>query len=118
MADKPTLSREYVFIPFTEMNMDVGDLTVNAIAFIATAGDEPEESDWEPAIVVDSAHDLFATFGAEGLAILQGPERGDTVTTIDLADGTYQVWIDARVTGSDERIVRLAGVLNLTPTGA
>ena len=117
MATKPTLSREYLYVPFTNMNFDVDDLAVNQIAF-TDAGVAPAELDWEPAIVVNSLHALYVASIGEGLAILVGPTRGDTVTTVDLAAQDWQVWIDAAVTGSDERVVRAAGVLEVNTLGA
>jgi hypothetical protein len=112
MATKPELSREYLYVPFSAMNFEVADLVVNGVAFTA-AGVEPIEDDWIDAIVVDELHDLYVSSIGEGLAVLVGPERGDTVTTEDLAAGEYQVWIDAAVTGSDERVVRTAGILTV-----
>lgn len=117
MATKPTLSREYLFVPFTDMNFDVSDLDVHEMAFKA-AGVEPAEVDWIEAIKVDSGHALYQASIGEGLALLIGPTRGDAVTTNNLALGDYQVWIDAAVPSSDERVVRVAGVLSITQSGA
>lgn len=113
MASKPYLSREYVYVPFTGMNFDVADLVVNRIAFMAE-GVEPLDADWIDAIVVDAVDPIFVASIGEGLALLVGPDRGDAVTTEDLALGDYQVWVEASVTGSDERVVRVAGTLSIT----
>ena len=117
MATKPQLSREYVYVPFTQMNMEVADLSLQQIAFIDTPGTEPAEIDWIPAIAVDSVDPLYVPSIGEAITLLVGPDRGDAVTTEDLPDGDYQVWIDAAVTGSDERIVRVAGILTINATG-
>lgn len=116
MATKPQLSREYLYFPFAEMNFDVDDLTFQKVAF-TDEGVEPTDPDWQDAIVVNSAHALFQPTIGEGLAILVGPTRGDSVTTFDPPDGDSQVWIDVKVTGSDERVVRVAGILSNTVTG-
>jgi hypothetical protein len=116
MASKPTLSREFLYVPFDQMNMPVASLTVNRLAFMP-AGTEPVEGDWDPAIPVDTGDPLYVSAIGDALVMLIGPTRGDSVTTNDLAEGDYQVWVDAKVSGSDERIVRVAGLLEITPTG-
>jgi hypothetical protein len=117
MATKPQLSREYLYVPFTNMNFDVADLIVNGIAFMAQ-GVEPAEIDWIEALVVDSLDPLYVASIGEGIALLVGPLRGDVgITTEDLALGDYQVWVDAAVAGSDERIVRVAGTLTVNLGG-
>lgn len=113
MASKPRLSREYIYVPMGGIGYDVTDLTVNAIAFKAAA-EEPAEIDWIDAIIVDSTHAIYEPSIGESLALLVGPDRGDTVTTEDLALGDYQMWIDAKIPTSDERIVRVAGILSIT----
>lgn len=113
MASKPRLSREYVYVPFTGMNFDVTDLIVNRIAFMAE-GVEPTDGDWITAIVVDAVDPLFVSSIGEGLALLVGPDRGESVVTEDLALGDYQAWVEAAITGSDERVVRVAGTLSIT----
>ena len=118
MAIKPYLSREYLYIPFDEMTgLDPSDLIVNRVAFM-DAGVEPADLDWIEAIVVDTLDPLYVPTIGEAVALLIGPDRGDSVTTEDLAIGDYQVWVDAAITGSDERIVRVAGLLEITATGA
>lgn len=117
MATKPTLSREYLYIPFTDMNFVMANLTVNAMAF-KSAGVEPLDADWRTALKVTSVHALYQASIGESLALLIGPTRSDSVTTESLAAGDYQVWVDAKASGSDERVVRVAGVLSITPTGA
>lgn len=116
MATKPRLSREYVYIPMGGIGYDVDDLTVNAIAFKGAA-EEPAEIDWIDAIVVNAAHAIYDPAIGESLALLVGPDRGDTVTTEDLPNGDYQMWVDAKIPTSDERIVRVAGVLTISLTG-
>lgn len=117
MADKPTLSREYLYVPLTQINFDVADLDVNQMAF-TDAGIEPTEPDWITAIVVDDTSPLFDASIGESIALLVGPERGDVVTTEELGAGDYQVWIDVSVPSSDERVVRVAGTLTVSATGA
>ena len=117
MATKPTLSREYLYVPMANMNFDVEDLDVHEMAF-KSAGVEPLDADWITAIAVDTTHPLYVSSIGESLALLVGPTRGDAVTTENLALGDYQVWIDAAIPTSDERVVRLAGVLSITSTGA
>lgn len=117
MATKPTLSREYLYVPFTNMNFVMANLNVNRLAFKA-AGVEPLDADWRTAIKVTTVHALYQASIGESLALLIGPLRSDSVTTENLAAGDYQVWVDASVTASDERVVRVAGVLSITPTGS
>ena len=118
MATKPTLSREYLYVPFTNMN------------FVVSTPRRPRDgvqsgrgaNRWTPtgstAITVSSTHPLYVSSIGESLALLVGPTRGDAVTTENLAVGDYQVWVDAAVPTSDERVVRVAGVLSISPTGA
>ena len=118
MAIKPYLSREYLYVPFDEMTgLDVDDLTVLRLAF-TDAGVEPTDPDWIVAEAAGSLDPLYVSSIGEAIVLLIGPERGDVVTTEDLAIGDYQVWVDAAITGSDERIVRVAGLLEITATGA
>jgi hypothetical protein len=114
---KPELSREYLYVAMDNMNFDVTELDVHQIAFTAE-GIEPTEPDWLEAIPVDALHALFVSSIGESLAILVGPTRGDSVTTEDLVEGDYQVWIDVAIPTSDERVVRTAGILEVTATGA
>jgi len=116
VATKPRLSRENLYIPFTAMNFDPADLVVNQIAF-TDEGVEPAELDWLDAIPVEDTDPAYVVSIGEGMYILVGPTRGDSVTTEDLPLGDYQVWVDVAVTGSDERIVRVAGLLEVTATG-
>lgn len=116
MASKAQLSREYLYIPLASMNFDVNDLVVNGVAFKA-AGVVPAEIDWRTAIVVDNTHPIYKPSIGEGIALLVGPARGDLVTTEDLANGDYQVWVDLSVMGSDERVVRTAGILTISDEG-
>lgn len=116
MATKPQLSREYLYVPFTNMNFVVADLNVHRMAFKA-AGVEPVDSDWQVAIKVTVGHAIYLASIGEGIALLVGPTRGDSVTTFDLANGDYQVWVEARVPTSDERVVRVAGVLTVSTAG-
>lgn len=116
-AVKPTLSREYLYVPFTEMEgIDVDALDVGQLAFMSPAT-EPLEADWEVAIIAGTGDPLFQADIGEALVILIGPDRGDSVTTLDLPDGDFQVWVDAKPTGSDERVVRVAGTFTNSPTG-
>lgn len=118
MAIKPQLSRDYMYVPFDNMTgLDVDDLVVSRVAFM-DAGVEPAEIDWIDAIIAGSADPLFVPSFGEAIVLLVGPDRGDAVTTEDLAIGDYQVWVDAAVAGSDERIVRVAGLLEVTATGS
>lgn len=116
MATKPTLSREYMYVPIEDMNVVAADLVVNGLAFM-TAGAEPEEADWQSAMIVDTGDPLFNADIGDSLVLLVGPTRGDSVTTLDLTPEDYQVWVDVAVTGSDERIVRIAGTLEVSATG-
>lgn len=117
MAAIPGLSREYVYIGISGLNVAVADITVHQLAFMG-AGEEPLEADWEDAILVDDdTHPLWRASIGPAYAILIGPDRGDVVTTLDLPDADYQVWTDTKVTGSDERIVRIAGTLDVNLTG-
>lgn len=116
MANKPTLSREYLFFPLAGLNVDIANLTVHRVAF-TDAGVEPTDPDWLEAIVVDDQHALYNPDIGESLAILVGPDRGDVVTTEDLTSGDYQTWVEATVTGSDERVVRVAGTFTVSATG-
>lgn len=115
-ATKPRLSREYLYVPLAAMNVTVATLTIHNIAFKAE-GVEPLDSpsDWDAATVVTLAlePDLYVTSIGDSLAILTGPLRGDTVTTVDLAVGDHQVWVEVGEPGSDERIVRTAGIYTI-----
>lgn len=116
MAIKPELSREYLFVPMSQMNFTITALDVHQMAFTA-AGVAPLEVEWNVAIVVDSLSPLYRPTIGESLALLVGPERGDVVTTENLAAGDYQVWIDVAIPTSDERVVRTAGILEVSVTG-
>lgn len=116
MADKPTLSREYIFVPLSEINFDVADLNLHRMAFTA-AGIEPTDPDWIDAIAVDDTHALFNGTIGEAVALLVGPARGDAVTTEDLTAGDHQVWVEVSTAASDERVVRVAGTLTVSATG-
>lgn len=115
-ASKPTLSREYLYVPMTGMNFAIADLTMSNVAFTA-AGIEPAEIDWQTGIPVDSAHALYVPSFGEAIVILVGPARGDTVDTFDLDAGDHQAWVEVQVTGSDERVVRPAGIVTVSATG-
>lgn len=118
MASIPGLSREYVYIGISDLNVVVADINYNKLAFMA-AGVEPVDADWEDAILVDDdTHPLWRPSVGPAYAILIGPARGDAVTTLDLPDDDYQVWTDTKVTGSDERIVRIAGTLTINLGGS
>lgn len=117
MATKPTLSREYLYVPVAGLNVDIGALSTAQLAFMG-AGIEPAEIDWLTALVVDDVHPAFDPDIGNAIAILVGPDRGDGVTTETLGAGDFQVWADIAVTGSDERIVRVAGTLTISATGA
>jgi hypothetical protein len=99
------------------MNVDVATLTLHNIAFTASSGVEPLDSpsDWDAAIVVTLAlePDLYVSSIGDSLAILTGPLRGDAVTTVDLAVGDHQVWVEVKEPASDERIVRTAGIYTI-----
>ncbi len=116
MATKPELSREYLYIPMTNMNFDVADLDVHQVAF-TEEGVAPLELDWLEAIAVDELHALYRPSIGQSLAILVGPTRGDSVTTEDLAPGDHQVWVDVAIPTSDERVVRAAGILTVDVDG-
>jgi len=117
-ATKPTLSREYLYVPMTNMNLgDVGTLTLARLAFKA-AGVQPLDADWHDAIKVNAVHALYVASIGPALAILLGPLRGDTIsgTNYDLTDGDYQVWVEAKAPSSDERVVRVAGTFTQAPS--
>lgn len=116
MAVKPELSREYLFVPMSQMNFDVTDLDVHNMAF-TDAGVAPLEPAWLDAIVVDTLSPLYQASIGESLALLVGPDRGDVVTTEELVAGDYQVWIDVAIPTSDERVVRAAGILTVNVDG-
>lgn len=116
MATKPQLSREYLYIPMSQMTFDVDDMDVHQVAFTA-AGVAPLEVEWIQAIAVGSAHALYRPTIGESLAVLVGPDRGDIVTSEDLTAGDYQVWVDVAIPTSDERVVRAAGILIVNVTG-
>ncbi|TKG58885.1 hypothetical protein [Prauserella endophytica] len=98
------LSTEYIYIGVT------GDVpSTGAEVAFKTAGTDPIEADWEPAILVNNAHALWADAVASGatgdyyVAILVGSFGGNTVAP---AVGSYQVWL--RLTDTTERPVRIA----------
>lgn len=113
MAVKLRLSRENMYTPITDLGFDVADITLSAFAFMPE-GEEPLEADWETATLVDDdTHPLWVPAIGPAYSILIGPTRGDSVTTLDLGVADYQVWTDTKVTGSDERVVRIAGLLEI-----
>jgi hypothetical protein len=116
MVAIPGLSREYVYIGIADLNVTVADITLSKLAFL-DAGIEPVDADWEDALVVDVGDPLYRASVGPAYVILIGPARGDAVTTLDLPDDDYQVWTDTKVTGSDERIVRIAGTLTVNLGG-
>jgi len=116
VASKPTLSRDYVYVPLANMNVPVASLTVYNVAFM-DPGQEPADEDWHEAIPVDLNHDLYVAKHGESLAILVGPARGDDVDSLELSAGDYQVWVDVAADGSDERVVRVAGTFTISATG-
>jgi hypothetical protein len=113
MVTKLQLSREYLYIPVADMNVTIASLTLQRIAFITTPGTPPTDPDWKNALAVDNGDPQYVPSIGDSLVILVGPLRGDSVTTQDLAVGTYEVWVEVKVTGSDERIVRIAGTLEV-----
>lgn len=117
MATKATLSREYLFVPLSNINFAIADLDLHRMAF-KDAGVEPLDGDWITAIKVDSAHALYQASIGESVALLVGPARGDTVTTEDLTAQDWQVWVEVSTAASDERVVRVAGTLTVSATGA
>lgn len=117
MAAKATLSREYLYIPLSEMNFVVADLNLHRVAF-KDAGVEPLDGDWIDAIVVDSQHALYKASIGAAVAVLIGPARGDAVTTNDLTAQDWQVWVEVSTAASDERVVRVAGTLTISATGS
>lgn len=93
MLSIPSISLEYIHIP-------VGGATVSntvEIAVIDSGVEEPAEADWKPADVWDGST----------AKLLVGPAG-----TIELADGTYQVWV--RVTAPPEKPVVRSGLLEIT----
>lgn len=114
MVTKLQLSRDYLYVPISQMNVTPASISLQRIAFMDTPGEVPLDADWKNAILADDAGDpqWNAAFGAS-FVILVGPARADSVTTQDLAVGTYQVWVELKVTGSDERPVRIAGTLEV-----
>lgn len=110
MSAQPSLSRELVYIKLSELNLDAGLLTIHALAFMDTPGISPAEVDWVDAIITTKD-------GEDALAVMVGPTRGDVVTTEALADADYQVWVDASVDVTGERVVRPAGVHSINPMG-
>lgn len=117
MATKATLSREYLYIPMSEINFAIADLNLHRMAF-TNAGVEPTDPDWVDAIKVDSAHALYKASIGEAIALLVGPARGDVVTTKDLTAQDWQVWAEVSTAASDERVVRVAGTLTVSATGS
>jgi hypothetical protein len=118
-ATKPTLSREYLYVPMTNMNLgDVATLALARLAF-KLEGVEPTDPDWINAIKVNAVHALYVTAIGPSLVTLLGPLRGDTIsgTTTVLADGDWQVWVEAKAASSDERVVRVAGIFTQAMEG-
>lgn len=96
---------EYLYVGVT------GDEpSVSAEIAIMNAGDRPTTQDWEEAIVVNDAHDLWADAQGAGLsgdyyvALLVGPFNN----TVDPGQGDYVVWL--RLTDVEERPVRITPV--------
>lgn len=116
MVDKPRLSREYLHVPLGLIDLDVTDLTVHRVAFM-DAGVEPTDTDWVDAIAVGEGDSLFRPAIGPSLVLLVGPDRGDLVDSEDLDVGDHQVWVEVSATGSDERVVRVAGILTVSTTG-
>ena len=114
MVTKLQLSRDYLYVPITDMNVNPASISLQRIAFMDTPGGVPLDGDWNNAILVDDAGDpqWVASIGIS-FVILVGPLRGDAVTSEDLPVGTYQVWVELKITGSDERPVRIAGTLEV-----
>lgn len=117
MATKPLLSREYVYMPLADLNVDVDELNVHRVAFM-DAGIQPDDPDWIDAIAVGSQNPLFRSSIGPALVLLVGPDRGDEVDTTNLDEGTHQVWVEVSTPGSDERVVRVAGTVTISPTGS
>lgn len=117
MATKATLSREYLYIPLSNINFAMADLNLHKVAF-KDAGVEPLDGDWITAEVVTSAHALYQASIGESIAVLIGPARGDAVSTNDLAAQDWQVWCEVSTAASDERVVRVAGTLTVSATGS
>ena len=109
MAVTPRLNRAYMYVPLDDLNFDFSTADVHQVAFKTDPELEPDEQDWVEAIVVDSNHDLYRPDIGDALAILIGPDRGDSVTSEELAADTYLVWVDLSAPGTDERIVDWAG---------
>lgn len=110
MSAQPSLSREIVYVKLSQLNLDPQNLTVHQIAFIDTPGTSPEEEDWLTATVTEKD-------GTPALAVMVGPERGDSVSTNELEDADYQVWVDVSVDTTGERVVRPAGIHSINPLG-
>lgn len=92
MLSLPSISLEYIHIP-------VGGATASQtveIAVIDSGVEEPAEADWNPADVWDGTT----------AKLLVGPSG-----TIELPDGTYQVWV--RVTATPEIPVIRSGLLEI-----
>src|SRR5688572_23526066 len=116
MATIPGLSREYLYVPITDLNVTVANITLSKLAFL-DAGIEPVDADWEDATVFEVGDSLYRPSVGPAFVILIGPARGDAVTTLDLPDDDYQVWVDVATSDSDKRIVRIAGTLTVSLTG-
>lgn len=113
MATKPRLSRQYLYLPFSELSFDLSTADVHQVALMSDPTAEPAEADWLDAIVVTSGHDLYVESIGDSLAILVGPDRGDTVDTEDLPAGEYTAWTDVSTPGSDERLADWHGTVTV-----
>lgn len=112
-AEKPYLSRQYVYAPLANLNVDLSTATLHKVAFMTSPTVEPADVDWLDAIVVTTGHALYDASIGDALAILVGPARGDAVTTEDLAAGSYTMWSDWSIPGSDERNVDWHGTVTI-----
>lgn len=93
MLSLPSISLEYIHIPVSGAT---AGMPVE-IAVIPSTAEEPDETDWTPADAWDGTT----------AKILVGPDG-----TIDLDNGTYQVWV--RVTATPEIPVIRSGLLEIT----
>ncbi|MCA1806993.1 MAG: hypothetical protein LC687_03950 [Actinobacteria bacterium] len=119
MIELQALSRQYVYAAFDSLNFDLSTADVHKIAFLTDPLVAPADTDWEEAIVVDSTHPWYISAFAEGaLALLVGPARGDTVTTLELAAGSYVMWTDVSTPTSDERVVSFHGTIEVVTGSA
>lgn len=105
-AVKTRLSRKYVYARLANLNVDLSQATLHKVALMEDPTQEPSDespNDWLDGIVVTQGHDLYRPEIGPAIAILIGPDRGDTVDTTDKPAGKYMMWTDWKVSGSDER---------------